>query len=331
MNSFAIVTSIQEPTSSIIALQSKLETCGIPLIIAGDRKGPAGYPDWADFLHIDQQREMPFELVKLLPEGHYARKNIAYLHAFSKNAELIYETDDDNRPDVNWEVKSEEFGTANCIGGARWSNVYKYFTEENVWPRGLALEFIHEKGKIVGKGNYRFPVRQGLANGSPDVDAIWRLSIDHDIQFSRTNETYVLDENVWSSFNSQNTWWSKSAFPLMYLPSHVSFRMTDIWRSFITQRCLWAMGARMLYYTGDVIQERNPHNLLRDFEDEIIGYRKNDLIVKELQQLQLLPEDENAGNNLRACYEKLVEMDIVPSVELELIDAWLLDCGRILH
>jgi hypothetical protein len=30
--------------------------------------------------------------------------------------------------------------------------------------------------------------------------------------------------------------------PLLYLPSHCCFRMTDIWRSFIAQRCLWELG-----------------------------------------------------------------------------------------
>jgi hypothetical protein len=40
---------------------------------------------------------------------------------------------------------------------------------------------------------------------------------------------------VWVRFNSQNTVFFLDAFPLLYLPGHVSFRMTDIWRSFVAQ------------------------------------------------------------------------------------------------
>ena len=42
------------------------------------------------------------ELAKLLPVGHYVRKNLGYLLAMSAGAACIYETDDDNAPNAAW-------------------------------------------------------------------------------------------------------------------------------------------------------------------------------------------------------------------------------------
>ena len=79
---------------------------------------------------------MPFELAQLLPVGHYARKNLAYLAAIQQGATCIYETDDDNAPNENWVVRSEEVEQCRVVSSAEnlWVNVYRYFSAENVWP-----------------------------------------------------------------------------------------------------------------------------------------------------------------------------------------------------
>lgn len=79
------------------------------------------------------------------------------------------------------------------------------------------------------------PIQQGLADNNPDVDAIYRLILPFPTIF-RKGRKVALGNNSWSPFNSQNTTWWKKAFPLLYLPSYCSFRMTDIWRSFVAQR-----------------------------------------------------------------------------------------------
>jgi hypothetical protein len=111
----------------------------------------------------------------------------------------------------------------------------------------------------------------------------------------------------------------------MYLPSFVSFRMTDIWRSYVAQRCLWAMGHGLVFHGPEVFQERNPHNLLRDFEQEIPGYLGNDRIRETLEKLKLSDGLGNAGGNLHRCYEALVADGIVPAKEMALLEAWLGD------
>jgi hypothetical protein len=80
--------------------------------------------------------------------------------------------------------------------------------------------------------------------------------------------------NSWCPFNSQSTWFFKKAFPLMYLPCSCKHsECTDIWRSFIGQRCLWEIGEGVTFHSpSEVYQDRNEHDLLKDFEDEIPGY-----------------------------------------------------------
>jgi hypothetical protein len=74
-----------------------------------------------------------------------------------------------------------------------------------------------------------------LADENPDVDAIYRLTLPLPIIFNKANNV-ALGNNSFCPFYSQNRTWFKEAFPLLYLSSHCSFRMTDIWRSFVAQR-----------------------------------------------------------------------------------------------
>lgn len=89
MKLFSVITTIQPPTPSVLALQKTLEQHPeMELVAVGDRKGPENYPAWARFLHIDEQKELPYKLAPLLPEKHYARKNLGYLYAM-RNKEAI--------------------------------------------------------------------------------------------------------------------------------------------------------------------------------------------------------------------------------------------------
>src|SRR5262249_22014991 len=160
-------------------------------------------------------------------------------------------------------------------------------------------------------------IQQGLADGNPDVDAIWRLTVFDDVRF-KDAPSLGLRPGAWCPFNSQNTWWWSEAFPLMYLPSHCTFRMTDIWRSLIAQRCVCELGGSVVFHAADVDQDRNEHNLLRDFEDEVPGYLKNAKIAAILAGLSLKSGRDSASQNLLACYEAFVAQGIFAPAEMKL-------------
>jgi hypothetical protein len=163
-----------------------------------------------------------------------------------------------------------------------------------------------------------------LVNENPDVDAIYRLVSPLPQSFA-SNGPVVLAEGSWCPFNSQNTWWWRDAFPLLYLPAYSSFRMTDIWRSFVAQRIAWVNKWTVAFHQPTAGQERNEHNLMRDFHDELPGYLHNKSICEELDKLQIRPGTDQLGYNLRVCYQKLVSWDLLDRRELELVDAWLAD------
>ena len=326
---YSVITTIQNPAVAVRQLVSKLHGLGAKLIVIGDKKGPASFElEGTKFLSLNDQLDSIFELASKLPTNHYARKNIGYLVAISKGALCIYETDDDNAPSESWEMRMKSV-KASSIDRKGWVNAYRFFTEENIWPRGFPLDEIAAGVRVPARGELcelEAPIQQGLADNSPDVDAVWRLVFDRPFTFCKETSIY-LPSGAWCPFNSQSTWWWPEAYPLMYLPSYCSFRMTDIWRSFIAQRCLWEMGYGVVFHAPEVIQERNEHNLMRDFADEVPGYTKNKEFVSVLENLTLEKgiDGEVIGDNLRRCYQALVEHDYFPEKELELVDTWLKD------
>ena len=168
------------------------------------------------------------------------------------------------------------------------------------------------------------PIQQGLADNNPDVDAVYRLIMPLPVNF-KENEDIALGPHVWSPFNSQNTTWFKEAFPLMYLPSYCSFRMTDIYRSLIAQRIAWENNWSVLFHKPTVYQDRNEHNLMKDFSDEIPGYLQVESIREILDQTFIPGGVLNLSKALRKCYKVLVEKKIFDIKEIEILDAWLND------
>lgn len=326
-----VLTTIAQPTFCIKKLASQISgTNG--LIVIGDKKGPLSY-DLVNtqFYSLEQQLELDFELATKLPLGHYSRKNIGYLLAMEQGENCIYETDDDNQPNAHWKIRTREM-EALIAERSPWINAYKHFSKENIWPRGFLLDRItNPASNPKHDGRLRkmiAPIQQGLADVSPDVDAIWRLTKNKDFSFDR-NQSIALPKGSWCPFNTQSTWWWEEAFPLLYLPSYCSFRMTDIWKSFIAQRCLWEIGYELVFHAAEVDQDRNVHDLMRDFEAEIPGYMLNKKLTTVLEKTKLVSGKDNALENLVRCYESLIANAILPEKEMTLVKAWTADIMKL--
>jgi hypothetical protein len=329
-NTFLIITSVathEHPVIKQFAVQSMEH--GIPFIMIGDTKSPDNFKlAGCDFYSIERQHKLDFELASFLPVKHYARKNIGYLIAISQGSDVIIETDDDNYPYPEFWNERKQTQLAFQLQYKDWVNVYKYFTEANVWPRGFSLNDIcNELPALVVESPVNSPVQQGLADRNPDVDAIYRLILPLPVTFSK-HRHIALGKNSICPFNSQNTTWFKESFPLLYLPSFCSFRMTDIWRSFVAQRICWENEWSVLFHNATVWQERNSHSLMGDFADETQGYLYNHVIVQSLKQLTLKPGLENIPENLLICYEQFIRMSLIDKIEIKLIESWLKDLSN---
>jgi hypothetical protein len=249
---------------------------------------------------------------------------LGYLYAISRGAECILETDDDNIPYENFGHSISKQLSARMIGGTQWVNIYKHFVDELIWPRGLPLDEIHSIGNVSEQIISRsFPIQQYLADLDPDVDAVYRLVLNKEVTFVGKS-TFGLEKSSWVPFNSQNTLFYHEAFPLLYLPCHVSFRMTDIWRSFVAQQALWIFGDHIAFLPSTVKQVRNQHNLMRDFEDEIPGYIENKRIIRVLSnRAETLSPSMGLPKVVRELWRAMNVEGIIPDMEMTILDGWL--------
>lgn len=330
-----IVTSIAKPNPILQALAEASDRQNFQFILIGDVPSPHDfYLVHCRFYSLDQQRKLPFQFARKCPERHYARKNIGYLIAISQGVTRILETDDDNYPLAHFGFSQEPEMKGFVFRNAGWINIYPYFRKSAapIWPRGFPLSLLKKNLQDLPSlpltDSLCCPIQQGLVQQSPDVDALWRLLFDEQVQFDPSEKRILLGEQSWCPFNSQNTTWFQKAFPLLYLPSGCSFRMTDIWRSFVAQRIAWTCGWGILFHEPTMAQERNEHDLMKDFEDEIPGYLQNVKICEALQGLSLVSGEEHLLENLRICYEMMVSKGFLPEGELDLLESWIADVSE---
>ena len=332
ISSYLVITSVATADHRVLREYStQTGKHGRGLIVIGDKKSPLDFAlPGCDFYSIERQKGLSFSLPSLLPTDHYSRKNVGYLVAAQSGADVIIETDDDNLPYKEfWEERILHHNGL-MYENPGWVNAYRHFTGANIWPRGFALDCVQEQTPSpIKRVNVSCPIQQGLADENPDVDAIYRLTLPLPITFNNV-EAIALGRGTVCPFNSQNTTWFRDAFPVLYLPSFCSFRMTDIWRSFVAQRVAWECGWHVLFHKSTVWQERNNHNLLKDFQDEIQGYLHNGKIVEVLSDLTLRPGKEHIFENMKACYSSIIDMDLIDPAEMQFLDAWCADlelCG----
>ena len=323
INKFIVITSINEPTT---AVKSFSQLKDYKTLVIGDSKTPE---DWnfpgVMFISLKEQENISFNLSKLLPLNHYCRKMIGYLHAIKSGAEIIVDTDDDNIPKKDWgfPVYSGEFNS--IVPNQGFVNIYSLFTKQRIWPRGLPLGLINsniDSKKNLVKTQCKVGVWQGLADESPDVDAIYRLTDNLPCIFDE-NEPIVLDVGNVCPFNSQNTAIIKELFPLLYLPCFVTFRFCDILRGLIAQPIMWLYGYRLGFTKATVTQIRNEHDYYEDFISEIPMYQYSEKVFETTDKS--ISSSRSITDNLVNSYEGLQREGIVQKEELETLKAWLED------
>lgn len=192
-----IVTTIFYPTEAIHKFL-RLKSIWNVLVI-GDRKTPT---DWLSrvkgdqsrlwFLSIADQAWLNYSILKYLPEGSYARKNIGYLLAIQCGAKIIFESDDDNLLDTDDIYRLPKIVNSNQAPWIAFHrkrspfvNIYGSFGQPNLWPRGFPIDELRnvtEDGWHSVRRNVdhrtNVYIQQYLADLDPDVDALVNDSLD---------------------------------------------------------------------------------------------------------------------------------------------------------
>lgn len=323
MKKFIIITTINRKSEAITAFEKRKDW---HIVVVGDKKSrfiPSS--DNLTFLSVEEQLKLNYRFSRLCPFNHYARKNIGYLYALQQGADIIYDTDDDNFPYEDWSLPAFTCGNRIDGEGSRFINVYRHFTDAFAWPRGFPLDEIknarQHRYSVKKDKDVNIGVWQGLTDDEPDLDAIYRLIFDKKIKFDKKESIY-LGKGHFCPANSQNTFWQKQAFPYLYLPATTSFRFTDILRGYIAQRLMWEQDLHLGFTGAAVYQDRNPHDIMKDFHDEVEFYLQTKRIVEILDHLDMAGD---GFENLRKVYEALHKSSIVPADELNYLNAWLDD------
>ena len=334
---FTVLTTINSPDERV---SDWMKITGNHTIVVGDKKTPSSWiHSKCDFMSLDDQIKSEFATASLLPENHYTRKNLGYLYAIKKGAQAIIDTDDDNFPNIHqWNnLLNSNFEVFEHASSKKISfkNIYSYFSDNNIpfWPRGFPLQLINHidsdiKSNDVSKSQRRnIGLWQCMVDGDPDIDAIHRLIYKITPQFNN-KVALMMGNNIFCAFNSQNTLWLDSElFPLLYLPSTVSFRFTDILRGYIAQAVINASSKNWGFYQATAYQDRNEHNLMNDFRSEVSMYANMEEIFQIIYES--CKKNHSVGENLINCYSMLQCNDYVEDTELIILNSWMKDLNSL--
>ena len=329
----AVLTTINQPNNKV---GDWFDITKNKTIVVGDNKTPQNWQhDKCSYYSISDQKKSEFKIGTQLPENHYTRKNLAYLFAIKSGAARIIDTDDDNFPDISeWDklLKSEfeilEHAHSEKIS---FKNIYSYFSCADIpfWPRGYPLNLINIEDSNIKSTDIKkthtkdVGLWQCMVNGDPDIDAIHRLIFKKTPQFNN-NRALIMGKNIFCSFNSQNTLWLDSdLFPLLYLPSTVSFRFTDILRGYLAQSVINSSSKKWGFFQPTSYQERNDHDLMNDFNSELEMYTNMEEIFQII--FESCKSTNSIIDNLTNCYSSLCKNNFVKDKENTILNIWLND------
>ena len=325
------INSLDHPGIKQLIEDAELQS--YKLILIGDKKTPIEKSsivgENVTYFDLETQINSDFISARILPINHYARKNMGYLYAAQLGASWISETDDDNRlyPTFWDEVKSTKM--IQNFGNSNWINVYTLFGYPEIWHRGIPINEVKDSNTLrisPLQREEKVACVQGLADGDPDIDAICRILFSPETSFT-SDVTFLADGKQYCPTNSQLTRWNTNlSLPLLYLPSTVPWIVSDIWRGLIAQRFFCISGLFTQFRGGIGYQDRNTHDLLKDFIDEFEVHSNSNKLLEVLESVG----GTDPIDYLREVYSSLIKIGLVSGDEMLRLDAWIVDVSAIL-
>lgn len=286
----------------------------VGFIIIGDLKTPAEAKESvekirkrgfeAEYWDIPQQEEwlkkFP-DLKQIIPYNSDNRRNIGYLIAAERGAEVIISLDDDNY------AREEDYLEAHKVVGCvkelktahscnNWFNICSLLKTDpprTIYPRGFPYskrwsddaEFTVSSGRIV--------MNAGLWLGDPDVDAVTRLN-EPIRAIGADPERILLAPGVYCPLNTQNTAFHRDILPCYYYVTMNALingskidRYGDIWSGLFALKVANQMKDRVSFGPPIVDHRRNKHNLLKDLQDELWGMILTESLIPIIDSIQL--------------------------------------------
>lgn len=295
-----VITTIHVPTV-LEGYCSNIERyehlCDVSAIVVGDLKTPHEAVEALaarlrqrgfDVLHLDMEAQEEYlelfpRLKPFIPYNSDIRRNIGYLMAAERGADIIVALDDDNY------VGEQDWYADHCLVGSRVR--LKTVSSSSGWFNPCAMMEMDPPRRIYARGfpysrrwvpneetyattEGRVVLNGGLWLGEPDVDAITRLA--EPVRAVRLREERVmLAPGTWAPINTQNTAFHREVLPAFYFVPITGYiggviveRFGDIWAGFFARKAIDHMDDRVCYGVPACDHRRNHHNLLKDLELE---------------------------------------------------------------
>ncbi len=295
MNKFIVTTTIYPPTEAMLRF-SRMKDWG--LIIVGDLKTPHQEYEGGNwiYLHPDYQAKTYPALSDAIGWNCIMRRNIGFIEAYRRGADIIATVDDDNIPYDSWGKDVHINKTIEVDTYSDSSGIFDPLHVTNVpeiWHRGYPIGLVKTRdSKYLGKTKVCVKVQADLWDGDPDIDAMCRLVSDPLVKFDKVNPYTSMD---FTPFNSQNTFLAREIIPLYMVLPHVG-RVDDIWASYIVEHLL---GIRPVFCSPTVYQARNPQSVITNLEREIFGYSNTLNFVRNISDFEsLLPSKALVAYNM---------------------------------
>jgi hypothetical protein len=220
-----------------------------------------------------------------IPHDSDNRRNVGYLMALESGSDFTISIDDDNfcRPDGDvfaaHALVCERAYEAQVVGtDDGWFNICTLLEldrPETTYPRGFPYYARHKPATArMSSASVDVHINAGLWLLAPDIDAInWLVAPTEATAFK--GPSLVLERGTWSPVNSQNTalrrdalsayYYIKMGYPLSGMRLE---RYSDIVSGYFVEACVKHLGGAIRFGTPVADHRRNPHDHIRDADDE---------------------------------------------------------------
>lgn len=310
----------------------------------------------AEYWDIPRQEAWLKKLPSLnshVPYNSDYRRNVGFLLAYERGAEIIIAIDDDNYP------TNDDYLAGHAIVGTSprldqvesslgWYNVCAWLQTDpsrTIYPRGFPYSKRYTPTKeTFSCSEERIVINAGLWLNDPDVDAVTRLAEPvRSVAF--TGRQIALAPGTYTPINCQNTAFHRDLLPCyQYIPMAENVRgrrldrYGDIWQGFFAKKIVDQLGDRVSFGFPLVDHRRNSHNLLKDLEVELEGMILTEYLVRILEQITLSEREYASAyielaQSLRSFTQADPKLDAAPKDYFrrmtEMMERWVDACTKL--
>ncbi|XP_067658665.1 uncharacterized protein [Haliotis asinina] len=283
------------------------------------------------YIHPGNIKRLPFASLTHVGKNDYPLKNIAYLYAMSKSAEVIYDLEYGVKPIVplnNFIYSDHTHGLV--FAGNTTFHHFKHFGQPYLYPMGFPTSVKGAQSKLFDLCFVPTPpIQQGITAGETPLyhdqrQNVLRISRRKtlDVQFDAVAPPVFLPPGRFSVVTSGNTLFTREAFWVMLLPSSGDSVLDGVIRGYLSQRLLWETGDYIGSMGVTAIGNSNPR-LKVENKDKLVSDTVN-MLANELEKWKC-----DSSKGLLGCFDSLLRYIVVKhsisKTNMAAMETWIHD------